>query len=224
MNAGADLVCQRQGGLLEIALNRPDRLNALTPQSAQALLHAVRQGQDDPAVRLLLIRGEGRAFCAGKDRDAPASAAFVATLQQLAAALVDGKPAIAAVQGWAVGAGLELALNCDVVFASEDARFALPEAQLGLPGTGGIHALLPRLIGLGRAKALLWSGQAFTARQAHDWGLVWQVTPAHALLDEARAFGRLLEQAEPGALARVKTLLHDAALRGFGATLDAEGH
>ena len=176
-------------------------------------------------MRLLLIRGEGRAFCAGKDRDAPASAAFVATLQQVAAALVEhGKPSIAAVQGWAVGAGLELALNCDVVFASEDARFALPEAQLGLPGTGGIHALLPRLIGLGRAKALLWSGQAFTARQAHDWGLVWQVTPAHALLDEARAFGRLLEQAEPGALARVKTLLHDAALRGFGATLDAEGH
>jgi len=199
-----DIVCQRVGGLFEIALNRPARLNALTPQSAQALLDAVRQGQDDPAVRLLLIRGEGRAFCAGKDRDAPASAAFVATLQQVAAALVEhGKPSIA---------------------ASEDARFALPEAQLGLPGTGGIHALLPRLIGLGRAKALLWSGQAFTARQAHDWGLVWQVTPAHALLDEARAFGRLLEQAEPGALARVKTLLHDAALRGFGATLDAEGH
>ncbi len=220
-----DIVCQRVGGLFEIALNRPARLNALTPQSAQALLDAVRQGQDDPAVRLLLIRGEGRAFCAGKDRDAPASAAFVATLQQVAAALVEhGKPSIAAVQGWAVGAGLELALNCDVVFASEDARFALPEAQLGLPGTGGIHALLPRLIGLGRAKALLWSGQAFTARQAHDWGLVWQVTPAHALLDEARAFGRLLEQAESGALARVKTLLHDAALRGFGATLDAEGH
>jgi 2-(1,2-epoxy-1,2-dihydrophenyl)acetyl-CoA isomerase len=193
-----DIVCQRVGGLFEIALNRPARLNALTPQSAQALLDAVRQGQDDPAVRLLLIRGEGRAFCAGKDRDAPASAAFVATLQQVAAALVEhGKPSIAAVQGWAVGAGLELALNCDVVFASEDARFALPEAQLGLPGTGGIHALLPRLIGLGRAKALLWSGQAFTARQAHDWGLVWQVTPAHALLDEARAFGRLLEQAEP---------------------------
>ena len=223
MNAGTDLVCQRQGGLLEIALNRPDRLNALTPQSAQALLYAVRQGQDDPAVRLLLIRGEGRSFCAGKDRDAPASAAFVATLQQLAAALVDGKPSVAAVQGWAGGAGLELALNCDVVFASEDARFALPEAQLGLPGTGGIHALLPRLIGLGRAKALLWSGQAFGARQAHDWGLVWQLTSPGALLDEARAFGRLLEQAEPGALARVKALLHAAALRDFGATLAAEG-
>ncbi|MBN9405686.1 MAG: enoyl-CoA hydratase/isomerase family protein [Burkholderiales bacterium] len=223
MNAGADLVCQRQGGLFEIALNRPGRLNALTPPSAQALLQAVRQGQDDPAVRLLLIRGEGRAFCAGKDRDAPASAAFVATLQQLAAALVDGKPAIAAVQGWAVGAGLELALNCDVVFASEDARFALPEAQLGLPGTGGIHALLPRLIGLGRAKALLWSGQAFGARQAHDWGLVWQLTPPGALLDEARAFGRLLEQAEPDTLARVKALLHAAALRDFDATLVAEG-
>ena len=174
-------------------------------------------------MRLLLIRGEGRAFCAGKDRDAPASAAFVATLQQLAAALVDGKPAIAAVQGWAVGAGLELALNCDVVFASEDARFALPEAQLGLPGTGGIHALLPRLIGLGHAKALLWSGQAFGARQAHDWGLVWQLTPPGALLDEVRAFGRLLEQAEPGALARVKALLHAAALRDFDATLAAEG-
>jgi 2-(1,2-epoxy-1,2-dihydrophenyl)acetyl-CoA isomerase len=191
-----DIVCQRVGGLFEIALNRPARLNALTPQSAQALLTRCARARTTRGAAAADPR-RGPAFCAGKDRDAPASAAFVATLQQVAAALVEhGKPSIAAVQGWAVGAGLELALNCDVVFASEDARFALPEAQLGLPGTGGIHALLPRLIGLGRAKALLWSGQAFTARQAHDWGLVWQVTPAHALLDEARAFGRLLEQAE----------------------------
>lgn len=218
-----EVIAHTRDGIAEITLHRPERLNALTPGMAQALLEAVRQAQADPAVRVLLIEGEGRAFCAGKDRDAPGSAAFVASLQQLADALVNGaKPSIAAVQGWAVGAGLELALNCDLVIASDDARFKLPEAQLGLPGTGGVHALLPRLIGLGRAKALLWLGDEFDARRACEWGLVWEVAPRPELAERARAYARRLLATDPRALGHVKSLLHGAALPDFGATLEGE--
>ena len=218
-----EVIAHTRDGIAEITLHRPERLNALTPGMAQALLEAVRQAQADPAVRVLLIEGEGRAFCAGKDRDAPGSTAFVASLQQLADALVNGaKPSIAAVQGWAVGAGLELALNCDLVIASDDARFKLPEAQLGLPGTGGVHALLPRLIGLGRAKALLWLGDEFDARRACEWGLVWEVAPRPELAERARAYARRLLATDPRALGHVKSLLHGAALPDFGATLEGE--
>ena len=218
-----EVIAHTRDGIAEITLHRPERLNALTPGMAQALLEAVRQAQADPAVRVLLIEGEGGAFCAGKDRDAPGSTAFVASLQQLADALVNGaKPSIAAVQGWAVGAGLELALNCDLVIASDDARFKLPEAQLGLPGTGGVHALLPRLIGLGRAKALLWLGDEFDARRACEWGLVWEVAPRPELAERARAYARRLLATDPRALGHVKSLLHGAALPDFGATLEGE--
>jgi len=218
-----DITYSQHDGIAEITLQRPERLNALTPGMAQALLEAVRQAQADPAVRVLLLQGEGRAFCAGKDRDAPGTAAFVAALQALAEALVHGgKPSVAAVQGWAVGAGLELALDCDLVIASDDARFKLPEALLGLPGTGGVHALLPRLAGLGRAKALLWLGSEFDATQAREWGLAWDVAPRAELPECACAYARQLAAIDPAALARIKALVHGAALPGFGQTLAGE--
>src|SRR6187551_598767 len=113
-------------GILELRLARPERLNALTLDLTRSLLAAVRDAQRDPLVRVLLLTGEGRAFCAGKDRDDPATSDFVEALQQLAAALMDSpKPVVAAVQGWAVGAGVELLLNCDIVVAGASARFML---------------------------------------------------------------------------------------------------
>ncbi|MET4577236.1 enoyl-CoA hydratase/isomerase family protein [Ottowia thiooxydans] len=218
-----DIRSQRQDGVWKIQLHRPQSLNALTPEMAQALLAGIQQGLADPEVKLLVIQGEGRAFCAGKDREAPGTAAFVATLQAVADALVNSeKPSIAAVHGWAVGAGLELALNCDLVIASDQARFKLPEAQLGLPGTGGVHALLPRLIGLSRAKALLWFGQEFSADQALQWGLLWSVVPPERLEAEVTACAEHLTRADPKALGRVKSLLHQSVLRDFQTTLDGE--
>ena len=212
-----------ESGVAHVRLIRADKMNALDSAMWSALAEAVDTLKAMPGLRVVVLSGEGRAFCAGKDRDAPGSAAFVASLQQLADALVNGaKPSIAAVQGWAVGAGLELALNCDLVIASDDARFKLPEAQLGLPGTGGVHALLPRLIGLGRAKALLWLGDEFDARRACEWGLVWEVAPRPELAERARAYARRLLATDPRALGHVKSLLHGAALPDFGATLEGE--
>jgi 2-(1,2-epoxy-1,2-dihydrophenyl)acetyl-CoA isomerase len=214
-------------GVLRLRLNRPDRLNALTLAMAGELLAAVRQAQGDSAVRVLLLSGEGRAFCAGKDRDDPPSAEFVAALQALSAALMAcPKPVVAQVQGWAVGAGLELLLNCDIVVAGRSAQFKLPEVNAGLFGTGGVLALLPRKIGLARAKGVLMLGETFSAEQAERWGLIWDVVD-DALLDaRALAIATQLAMSPPAVLAELKALLHQESFGALDAVLarEAQAH
>jgi 2-(1,2-epoxy-1,2-dihydrophenyl)acetyl-CoA isomerase len=201
-----------QDGILELRLDRPQRLNALTLALTRELAAAVRRAQGDDASRVVLLTAEGRGFCAGKDRDDPATAEFVEALQDLARALMEcPKPVVAAVQGWAVGAGLELLLNCDIVVAAASARFMLPEVTIGLFGTGGVVALLPRAVGMAKAKGALMLGQEFSARQAEQWGLVWSVVEdEEALRDGALAVARRLAQkCDAAVLAAIKASLHE---------------
>lgn len=217
------LIQTLDAGVLELRLNRPERLNALTLDLARDLLAAVQAGVADPAVRAILLTGEGRAFCAGKDRDDPPTPAFVDTLQTLASALVRARqPVVTAVQGWVVGAGFELMLNGDLTLAARGARFVLPEVQVGLFGTGGVAALLPRLIGLQKAKGLLMLGQELGAADAERWGLVWQVVDEGALADQARLLAQRLAQSSPALLAEVKQLVHREHLGDFDASLARE--
>lgn len=212
-----------EDGVLELRLNRPQRLNALTPELTRHLVTAVQCAGRDPKVRVLLLTGEGRAFCAGKDRDEPGTPEFVAVLQQLALALMDcPKPVVAAVQGWAVGAGLELLLNCDIVVAARSARFMLPEVGAGLFGTGGVMALLPRQIGLARAKGVLMLGGEFGAPQALEWGLVWSLADDAQLHEAGLATARQLASADPEVLRSIKSLLHDEAVGALPAMLERE--
>ena len=217
------LIQTLDAGVLELRLNRPERLNALTLDLARDLLAAVQAGVADPAVRVILLTGEGRAFCVGKDRDDPPTPAFVDTLQALASALVRARqPVVTAVQGWVVGAGFELMLNGDLTVAARGARFVLPEVQVGLFGTGGVAALLPRLIGLQKAKGLLMLGQELGAADAERWGLVWQVVDDAALADQARLLAQQLAQSSPALLAEVKQLVHREHLGDFDASLARE--
>ncbi|NML42601.1 enoyl-CoA hydratase/isomerase family protein [Ramlibacter sp. G-1-2-2] len=212
-------------GVCELRLDRPERLNALTQPLASALLEAVCAAQEDESVRVLFLTAAGRAFCAGKDRDEPPTPEFVAVLQQLAAAWVDGaKPVVAACQGWAVGASLELLLACDIVVAARDARFQLPEVNVGLFGTGGVFALLPRKVGLARAKGALLLGQPLTAEEAERWGLVWKL--AEDAREEALAIATQLAQADPTVVGEIKRLLHKEALGTFSSVLarEAQAH
>lgn len=210
-------------GVLELRLNRPARLNALTLALASDLLAAAQTGVSDPAVRVVLLTGEGRAFCAGKDRDDPPTPAFVQTLQALASVLVGcPQPVVTAVQGWVVGAGVELMLNGDLTLAARGARLALPEVQVGLFGTGGVAALLPRLVGLQKAKGLLMLGQELGAEDAERWGLVWQVVDDDALPAQARQLAQRLAASSPALLAEVKQLLHREHLGDFAASLARE--
>lgn len=220
---GMHLIQTFDAGVLELCLNRPERLNALTLALARDLLVAVQAGVADPAVRVILIRGEGRAFCAGKDRDDPPTPAFVDTLQALASALVHApQPVVTAVHGWVVGAGLELMLNGDLAVAARSTRCVLPEVNVGLFGTGGVAALLPRLVGLQKAKGLLMLGQEIGAADAERWGLVWQVMDDAALASHARGLAQQLARSNPRLLAEVKQLVHREQLGDFDATLARE--
>jgi enoyl-CoA hydratase/carnithine racemase len=210
-------------GVLVLRLNRPQRLNALTLALTQELLAAVRAADADAEVRVMVLEGAGRAFSAGKDRDEPATPEFVQVLQQLACALMDSpKPVVAAVQGWAVGAGVEILLNCDIVVAARDARFMLPEVNVGLFGTGGVLALLPRAVGLAKAKGALLLGQEFSAAQAERWGLIWQL--ADDASAECAAIARQLAAADGRILAGIKQLLHREAFGSLGPVLAREAH
>lgn len=210
-------------GVLQLHLARPGRLNALTLALARDLLQAVHHAHEDASVRAILLTGEGRAFCAGKDKDDPPTPAFVDVLQHLARVLMDSrKPVAAAVQGWAVGAGLEVLLNCDIVVAADDARFMLPETNIGLFGTGGVVALLPRTVGLARAKGMLMLGEAVSAQQAEQWGLIWQVVPRAELEQRGIAIATRLAAAEPTLLSQLKSSLHEEAVGDMGAILKRE--
>ena len=210
-------------GVLELRLNRPQRLNALTLALVQALLTAVQTGVADPNVRVILLCGEGRAFCAGKDRDDPPTTEFVVALQTLALALMQcPQPVVSAVQGWVVGAGLELMLNTDLTLAARSARFSLPEVHVGLLGTGGIAALLPRLVGLQKAKGMLLLGQEFNATDAERWGLLWRVVDDALLHAEARQLAQQLARSDPRILATMKRLVHAENLGAIDLALGRE--
>jgi 2-(1,2-epoxy-1,2-dihydrophenyl)acetyl-CoA isomerase len=218
-----DIHTHTTDGVLHIRLQRPQRLNALTLSMSRELLDAVQSGVADASVRVLLLSGEGRAFCAGKDRDDPATGAFVDTLQALALCLMNApQPVVCAVQGWAVGAGLELMLNADLAVAARSARFALPEVRVGLFGTGGIAALLPRLVGLQKAKGLLMLGEELDAQAAERLGLVWTVVDDEVLTDRAWAIARQLAGSDPRLLGEIKRLVHGETLGQLDAVLARE--
>ena len=213
----------RHGAVLELRLNRPAKLNALSLAMSEQLLAAVTGGLAEPGVRALLLSGAGTSFCAGKDKDDPGSAEFVQVLQSLAAALMNSaKPVVACVQGWVVGAGLELMLNADIVVAARSSRFMLPEVRLGLLGTGAITSLLPAAVGLQRAKALLLLGRPFGAEDAEHWGLIAGVTDDDQALSTALQVAAQLAATDARALATTKTLLHGAALGSVADALERE--
>jgi enoyl-CoA hydratase/carnithine racemase len=201
-------------GVARIHLDRPHRLNAVVPGLVDGLLAALDRARDEQ-VRVVILAGRGRAFCAGHDLKEPAraedEAAARARLQRIqdvtrAFRSFPG-PVVAAVHGYALGAGAEFALGCDLVVAAQDARFGFPEVGVGLSVTGGISALLPRVVGPVRAKELLMLGEHITADHARDLGLVNRVVPVGAHEEAALELADRLAGQPVAALALAKSLL-----------------
>ena len=168
-----------------VYLNRPHRLNAVVPELTAGLVAALaRAGQD--GARVVVLAGRGRAFCSGYDLKEQLPPETVLAMRLRVEQIQDVTrairrfpgPVIAAVHGYALGAGCEFALGCDLVVASEDAQFGFPEVSVGLSVTGGISRLLPLLVGPVRAKELLLLGERFGAARALELGLVNQVAVA----------------------------------------------
>ncbi len=176
-------------GIGVVTVNRPQLRNALSSETVEALESALREVEANADVKVVVITGAGKAFVAGADikemstMDTAAARAFSQRGHRLITLMEQmKKPIIAAVNGYALGGGLELALACDFIYAAEEARLGLPEVTLGvIPGFGGTQNL-PRLIGPNRAKELIFTGRQLTAQQAREWGLVNEVVPADELM------------------------------------------
>ncbi|MBC7269849.1 MAG: enoyl-CoA hydratase/isomerase family protein [Streptomyces sp.] len=202
-----------------ITLNRPEALNALTPDLRERLIQLLSDASADPAVRAVVLTGTGRGFCAGADLRGGAGAGprvagdVSRTLrlgaQRLVAAVLDcEKPVIAAVNGTAAGLGAHLALACDLVLAAESARFIEVFVRRGLVPDGGGAYLLPRLIGPHRAKELMFFGDALTAADAARLGLVNRVVPDADLADTTHDWATRLATAPTRALTLTKQLVN----------------
>ena len=205
----------REGGVGVLTLARPDQLNALSTAMADELEKGVAALAADPAIRVLVVAGEGKAFCAGADiaefgaLGSPEQfSAFLARLTRPLRLLADcPKPSVAALHGVALGGGLELALSCDLRVAEEGTRLGLPEIKLGLlPGATGT-ARLPREVPAAVARQMLLTGEPITAIDAHRLGLVASVVPPGHALEAALALAGSLAALSAPALSAAKALL-----------------
>lgn len=197
------VLTEDRGPVRIITLNRPERLNAITEQLIDDFNAALEAAHADPGVRAIILTGAGRAFCAGDDlheyadqaSSQEATQAYVEQLQQVTRHIVLGRvPVVAAVRGWAVGGGFEWVLDCDLVVVGDSARGFFPEMGLGLFVTGGVTVLLPRIVGLSRARQLLLLGERIDAGQMLEWGIAHWRVPDEDVLDQAlEVAGRLAE-------------------------------
>jgi len=212
------------GPLRVITLNRPAVMNALNGPMRRALTAAIAA----PGARCIVLTGAGRAFCAGQDlTEAGAVDDIGGTLareyEPLLAAITEAPvPVVAAVNGVAAGAGANLALACDVVIAAESASFVQAFARIGLVPDAGGTWLLPRLVGQARALGAMLTGDAIPARQAADWGMIWEAVPDDAFAAHWQVRAAALAQGPTAAYAQMKALVRLSATNDLPAQLAAE--
>ncbi|RLA84169.1 MAG: hypothetical protein DRG31_05290 [Deltaproteobacteria bacterium] len=217
------LKVEKEGNIAILKINRPKVLNALNRATLLELQGALRELAEDPQLRVLIITGEGeKAFIAGADisemanMDAKEALEFSRLGHETLRMIEEFPwPVIAAVNGYALGGGLELALACDIILASENARLGLPEVTLGIsPGFGGTQRL-PRLIGKARAKELIFTGEMVDAKRAYELGIVNRVCEPGKLLEEAKALARRIAQNGPIAVKASKELVNEGLEGGL---------
>src|SRR5436190_13487948 len=203
-----NLLLDRDGAIASVTINRPRVLNALNAQTIDELRRAMLELRSDAQVRVIIVTGSGeKSFVAGADINelavqTPASGREHALAGQHVFDVIEnlGKPVIAAINGFALGGGCELAMACTLRIAADTARLGQPEISLGLlPGYAGTQRL-PRLVGKGRAMEMILSGAPITAEEAHRIGLVNRVVPAADLMTEAKKLAAQLAAAAPIAL------------------------
>ena len=211
---------EREGAVGVATLNRPEALNAMTVEMLERLERLLDEAETDASLRALVLAASGeKAFCVGADLKSRAQEYDEGAGEHPLAAAVKrvfgrleslARPTIAAIQGYCLGGGLELALTCDVRVAADTAQLGLPEARVGsMPGAGGTQRLT-RLIGPARAKELMFTGDRIDAAEAHRLGLVNRVLPATSLLDGAKALAGTIASRAPLSLQKIKEAVNTA--------------
>jgi len=203
-----------QDGVLLVKYNRPDRLNASIPEMTRRYMEILLEAADDPEVRVIVVTGEGRGYCAGVDT------AYLATLSESGAKRAEKlrrhwftteipKPIIAAINGPCVGLGFVMALMCDMRFAADTAKVGPGFAALGLPAENGTGWMLPRIVGHARAFEILASGKLYSGDELLRLGLVNSVLPEAELMPHVMGLARhMASQCSPRSLAAIKAQLH----------------
>lgn len=229
-----------------ITLNRPDKLNAWTPKMESEVFDALQQADGDDTVRVIIITGAGRGFCAGADMQSlEAVGSDPEVVKKLKQELQEGpygmsrpevradynktysyfpsisKPVIGALNGPTVGLGFVISLYCDLRFASDQAKFSTAFSRRGLIAEHGISWMLPRLVGISNALDLLYSARLIDANEAQRMGLLNKVCPHANLMDEVRAYAReLADKVSPRSLRIIKQQVYNAVFQGLGEAID----
>ena len=220
---------QVEDGVATITVSRPDVLNALNMKTLGELLEAAGRAREDREVKVLILTGEGRSFVAGadiaemKDFGSRQGLAFgdLGHSVMLAFESMD-KPVIAAVNGFALGGGLELSLACDFIYASSKAKFGQPEVNLGVtPGFGGTQRLA-RAVGISKARELIFTGEIIGAEEAHSIGLVAKIFEPEELLKGVLEQAKLLAAKAPAAIAMAKRVMNKGVDLSLDAALELE--
>jgi enoyl-CoA hydratase/carnithine racemase len=219
-------VISRQDGVIAwVKLNRPERLNAMNRQLVDELAEALAKAEADEATRVIILHGEGRAFCSGddlKDLDVQtvseaATQDWVEAIQGITLQIMRSKKiVIAGVHGWCVGGALEWAINCDFRLFADNTRWFFPEVSYGLFVTGGVTALLTKQVGPQVAKELMILGERHDAGKAIEVGIAWKLFAEAELLDEARKLALAIAERPAGAVSDIKHAINE----GFHSSLE----
>jgi enoyl-CoA hydratase/carnithine racemase len=217
-------------GVRTISLNRPDSLNAMNRQLIDDVARAFDDANADQATRIIIFTGAGRAFCAGDDRrehihpeNEAEARELVNAIQRATQAIVfGGKPVVGAINGWAVGGGFEWAINCDFPIWAKSAKGFFPEVSLNLFVTGAVTSLLPALVGLNKAREMLFLGDRYEAAELEKIGVAWRVVNDDRLMDEAREVANRLSELPPLSVRAMKRVLNQTASSDLNRSLQLE--
>ena len=222
---------ERQGSTAFIRLNRPHRLNAVIEALYEGVVTALDTAEKDPDVRVVVLTGVGRAFCAGADMKAHAEGGRTRSEREAYFQLGNAacrrlytlrQPVIAAVNGYAIGAGAELAIACDFILMTESAEIGLPEIALGSHVGGAVTMILPRLIGLAKARELMFRGERIDGKEAKRVGLAMDAYPESDFVDRVQEFAGVLASKAPIPMAHLKAHLNQGYTGDLDAVLDSE--
>lgn len=224
------LIVEKQDGVATFTLNRPDALNALSRALRAALVAAFDDLRNDPEIGVVILTGRGRAFTAGLDLKELGDTGFGAGATETAVADGDviqamarcAQPIIGAINGFAVTGGFEIALACDLLICSSEARFADTHARVGVMPGWGLSQKLSRTIGIYRAKELSLTGNYLSAAQAAEWGLVNRVVAPEELLPTCRTLARDMLSCDPVLMRSYKRVIDEGYARTFGDGLRLE--
>ena len=221
---GQTALYERVGKVGIVKLNRPQVLNALNDELIVDFVSALRKAKGDKSARVIILKGEGRAFCAGADLKEGVKERTVAdymehmdNIQEIGRLMLNmGKPIIGAIQSYAVGAGMEFAVNCDIRIAAENAVFYSPETSIGATVTTAATKLLPAVIGLGKAFEFFFTNRRLNAQEALEWNLVNKVVPPEELDKTAMEMAEKMAENYPIAMAQNRSSVY----HGLGASME----